>query len=168
MFTISGMFGSPTARRLILRAASRYRSMVAGETNSRSARLSKPLAELSAGSSSVKSISLGRFSRARRSRIALLYSVRVRRCRFGRSPGFGFGGGSAIEFGFEVRRHSLHTAAAIGRGSPGGGIDCARSWRTDFFPHFGVLATWPSAAGSSTTPPVFSARCGKWRNTGET
>ena len=41
-----------------------------GETNSRSAMLSKPLEALSAGSRSVKSISFGRLSSASRSRIA--------------------------------------------------------------------------------------------------
>ena len=47
----------------------------------------KALAELSAGSNSVKSISLGRFSRASKSRMAFLYSERVSRCRFGSWPG---------------------------------------------------------------------------------
>jgi hypothetical protein len=49
--TITGAFVSPIASRLIFSAASRYRSMMTGETNRRSAMLSNPLEELSAGSS---------------------------------------------------------------------------------------------------------------------
>ena len=63
--------------------------MTTGETNSRSAMLSKPLAALSAGSSSSKSSSVGRSSSASRSRIALRYSVRVSRRNAGTSPGCG-------------------------------------------------------------------------------
>ena len=78
--------------------------MTTGETNSRSAMLSKPLAALSAGSNSSKSSSLGRSSSASRSRMALRYSVRVSRRNAGTSPGFGRAAAASSSCTFEIRR----------------------------------------------------------------
>ncbi len=69
---------SPIARRLIFPAADRYASINAGDIVSAPAMLSKPRVESSAGRNFVAST-----SSASRSRIALVYSVRLRRCRPG-------------------------------------------------------------------------------------
>ena len=74
---------SPTASALIRPAAARYRSSSTGETPRTSAMLSKPYAESSGGSSEATST-----SSASRSRIALAYSARFKRCSSGR-PGLG-------------------------------------------------------------------------------
>ncbi len=66
--------GSPTASRLIFRAATKYRPSSVGDIESTSAMLSKPWSDSSAGSSDAASI-----SRASRSRIALPYSNWFRR-----------------------------------------------------------------------------------------
>jgi hypothetical protein len=73
--------GSPTASALTRIAAVRYRSSSAGVIVSALAMLSKPKSELSGGSRPVTSTSSDS-----KSRIALAYSVRLRRCSTNR-PG---------------------------------------------------------------------------------
>ena len=68
----------------IFAAAVRYRSSSAGTTESASALVSKPWASSSGGSIDVPSSST-----PRRSRIALAYSVRFKRCRLAGRPGLG-------------------------------------------------------------------------------
>ena len=155
MLTITGISGSPTASRLILRAASRYRSIVAGETNNRSAMLSKPLLTLSAGSSNEKSISFGSASSASRSRTAFWYSVRLKRCSSGSVPGFGF---AAAERSSSLSRNVATESyvALSGRGAPGGGIVAERSLRMTFSQTSGLALTRLVSAGSITSPAVFS------------
>ena len=74
--------GSPTARRLSLRAADRYWSSSAGETERASAMLSNPSVTWSGGSSDATST-----SSASRSRIAFPYSVRLSRWNDWVGPG---------------------------------------------------------------------------------
>ena len=74
----------PTASRLMFHDADRYRSISDGDTVRTSAMLSNPLLSSSGGRSAAASM-----SSARRSRIALAYSARFRRCMDVR-PGRGF------------------------------------------------------------------------------
>src|SRR5688572_20217457 len=96
-----------------------------GETVSTSAILSKPLLSSSGGSSAVASI-----SSASRSRMALAYSARLRRCSAVR-PGCGL---TAAARSIVVSRCATNASsvAASGRGIPAGGIIPARTFRITF------------------------------------
>ena len=150
---MGGMLVSPTASRLILRAAARYRSSVDGETNSSSARLSKPLVTLSAGSSVETSNSFGRLSSASRSRTAFWYSVRLSRCSAGRRPGLG---ASVAARSSSVSNQPMTSSyvASSGRGRPTGGIVRASSLRMTRSHASGSPATWLGSSASSARPAM--------------
>jgi hypothetical protein len=91
-----GMVESPTARREMAAAADTYRSNNAGCIESASALFSNPNACSSGGS-----VCLGSTSTAIRSRTALAYSARLRRCRLAVRPGIHVSRGSAVNFRFQ-------------------------------------------------------------------
>src|SRR5215467_5962666 len=136
---------SPTASALTLCAADRYASSSSGDTPRTSELLSKPLLELSGGSSSA-----GSTSSPSRSRTALAYSVRLRRRSVGR-PGFG----SAASSRDTSDAANASSVAASGRGIPVGGIAPARSLRTTFSQTSVPARTFVRSAVSSASPPVF-------------
>ena len=136
----------PTARRLIFTAAAVYRSTSAGETRKASAILSKPSLESSAGSSVAASI-----SRASRSRIALAYSVRLRRW----SPltaGIRLSGGRAIETRFEAAGEAVERRA-IGARHAGWRHQAGAHLAHDLLPRLGVIA------GLTASSPAATADC---------
>ena len=144
----SGAVMTPVARREIFRAADRYRSNWAVEMESTSALLSNPVSDVSSpGSSAATSM-----SRARRSRIALPYSVRFRRCIAPVRPGFGF-----AEAASSRRASSQPTTACVssspGRGRPAGGIEPARS-RAITRSHTSASALGRSGSATSSASPV--------------
>jgi hypothetical protein len=143
------MSESPTAKPLIFRDAVRYCSSSDGETLRTSAMLSKPLLSSSAGSSEVASISSDS-----RSRIALAYSARFRRCK-GERPGFGL---ASAALSMDVSRND--TSASIfdcaGLGMPCGGIIPPRSLRSAFSQTSASSGTRLSSRFSSVRPAVFT------------
>ena len=117
--------GAPTASRLILCAAVRYRSSRPGSRPPRLT-LSKPALESSAGSNAVTST-----SRWRRSRIAFRYSVALRRRSASLRPGSGL---DAAARSSSASRYAVRLTydSRSGRGRPAGGIIPARSFLTTF------------------------------------
>ena len=95
--------------------------------------LSNPELESSAGSSSA-----GSTSRLRRSRTALPYSARLRRCRPTR-PGIGVSEIRAIELGFGPGGQAIE-GGFIGAGHAGGRHHAAANLLRDFLPKLGVVA----------------------------
>ncbi len=118
-----GTVVSPTAIRLMRCAAVRYRSSSIGDVVSDVAMLSKPNCAPSLGSSS-----LTLTSSASRSRIALPYSVRFRRCTTKR-PGVLL---PAHAWSSELVSHALNAtySGSAGCRVPGGGIARTDSLRT--------------------------------------
>ena len=102
---MTGAAGSPTASRLIFSAASRYRSMVAGETNSRSAILSKPLLALSGGSRSEIHLFRQGIQREQIADRVFVFGAAeaVQQREF---SGIRLRGGGAVEFGFKIGCHA--------------------------------------------------------------
>ena len=118
-----GVLTLPMARRLILPAADRYASTSAGDIESAPAMLSNPLVESSDGRNLVAST-----SSASRSRMALAYSTRFRRCR----PGGGRWVTAVRSSSSSNQPTSPSSVVGSGRGIPDGGIMPARSFRTTF------------------------------------
>ncbi len=141
MSTSGGSDWSPTATALSFCAADRYCSSCVDDTNSRSAMLSNPLLELSAGSNRSRSTSFERFVEPSRSRIAFLYSVRVRRWNSGSLPGSGPGLTRPHPASPSRCEATASYVAASGRGRPAGGIAPDRSFRTTFS-HGSSVSTW--------------------------
>ena len=116
--------GLPTAKRLMARLATKYRSSKAWDIRNTPPILSNPKLASSAGRKSSTSI-----SSANKSRIALRYSARFSRWKVAVRPG----SGSADQF--SSSRLSSHarnpsSRALSGRGRPAGGMRPARSFRT--------------------------------------
>ena len=141
--------GSPTASRLILRAATRYRCSSVGDIESTSAMLSRPWSDSSGGSSVSGSI-----SSASRSRMALPYSNRFRRWSAGR-PGFGCAAASPSS-SVSSQATNASIACSSGRLRPGGGIAPLRSLRTTFSQVAPSAPMCPTSAWSSSRPAVCS------------
>ena len=135
----------PSAIWLILAAASRYRSVKAGDNDRASALLSNPYAALSPGSSAAESI-----SSASRSRIALRYSMRLRRCSVGR-PGLGCSA-AARSRPASSDAATLSATGLSGRGRPAGGIAPVRSLRTTFSQASACSLTCAGSSTSSARP----------------
>src|SRR5204863_9105471 len=115
--------GRPVARRVTWRATERYRSKCAVEMESESAKLSK----LPSAVSSPGSCDLTSRVTPKRSRIALLYSVRLSRWTAPILPGLGFAvHARSISFSNQVA--TARYVAVSGRGLPGGGMEPARSF----------------------------------------
>ena len=122
--------GFPTASRLILWQRRRIVRSAPARSPKRSAILSNPSLESSAGSSVDGSI-----SRASRSRIELAYSVRLSRCKPG-SPWIRFVRRGFIERRLRVRVQKHPASARSGLGIPLGGIILRADFSIDFLPRF--------------------------------
>ena len=139
---------TPVARREIFRAADRYRSSWAVEIESTSALLSNPVSDVSSpGSSAATSI-----SRARRSRIALPYSVRFRRCIEPVRPGFGLAE-AASSIRVSSQPATVRDSSSPGRGRPAGGMEPALSLAITRS-HSSASAAGRSASTTSSASPV--------------
>ena len=131
---------SPIARRLILPAADRYASINAGDIVSAPAMLSKPRVESSGGRNFVAST-----SSASRSRIALAYSVRLRRWR----PGAGrWLDALAIELGL----HEADQRLERGRHPAGARRSAASCRRAACERPFPPISAWSARRARSTGP----------------
>ena len=119
------------------------------EIESESAKLSKlPSAVSSPGSSGFTSRSM-----ASRSRIALLYSARLRRCTAPIRPGFGLVD-DARSISCSSIPATLWNVSASGRGLPGGGMDPARSFAITFSTSSAFPASFAVSSVSRSTPAV--------------
>ena len=121
--------------------------MSVGETDSTSAMFSKPSSSSSGGSSAS-----GSTSSPSRSRTALLYSTRLRRCTVVR-PGFG-SAAAARSSSSSSQPATVSYVAASGRGRPAGGIMPLRSLATTFSQD----AAWAGTSAASSASSEIGTR----------
>ena len=124
--------------------------MSVGETDSTSAMFSNPSSSSSGGSSAS-----GSTSSPNRSRTALLYSTRLRRCTVVR-PGFG-SAAAARSNSSSSQPATVSYVTASGRGRPAGGIMPLRSFATTFS-HASACAPTSSASSRSREIGTVPAR----------